>query len=312
MTLQHRIEAVLARAALHLLRRLGPVRASNLGGATARAVGPLLAVSAVADGNLRRAMPELDGAARRRLIRGVWDNLGRTVAELPHVGGLRATPAGPGWEIEGAEIAELLAAEGGPAVLFSAHLANWEVLQPVAAAFGIRLATFYRAAANPLVDRMLRDLRRRAAGADVPMFAKGAAGARGALAHFGAAGILGMLVDQKMNDGIEIPFFCLPAMTAPAAAAFALRFRCKLVPVQVQRLGPARFRITVAPPLALPESGDRTADIAAVMGQVNAAVEGWIRARPAEWLWLHRRWPAPEPSPEPRPGRADTPRNALR
>ena len=92
--LQYRAEALAARAALALLRRLGPVRASNLGGAVARAIGPLLPKSRVADINLRHAMPELDGPARRRVIRGVWENLGRTVAELPHVGSLVRPPRG--------------------------------------------------------------------------------------------------------------------------------------------------------------------------------------------------------------------------
>ncbi len=296
MSVRHRLEAWAASAALAVLRSLGPVAASNLGGAVARTIGPLLPVSRVADANLRAALPELDRRGRSRVVRGVWDNLGRTVGELPHAGTLRRTASGPGWEIEGADIVEALAARGGPALLFAGHLANWEVLQPVAASFGIRLATFYRAAANPRVDGMIRDLRRRAAGAEARMFAKGAAGARGAMAHLLAGGFLGMLVDQKMNDGIAVPFFGRAAMTAPAVAAFALRFRCPLVPVQVQRLGPARFRIVVRPPLALPETGNRAADIATVMAEVNATLEGWIRARPAEWLWLHRRWPrADEP-----------------
>jgi KDO2-lipid IV(A) lauroyltransferase len=278
---------------LGVSRALGPVAASNLGGAVARTIGPRLPVSRVADRNLRLAMPELDAAGRRAVISGVWDNLGRTVAELPHIGGLQRTDAGPGWEIEGGEVAEALAEEGGPALLFAAHLANWEVLQPVAAAYGIALAGFYRAASNPRVDAMIRGLRRQAGGAEARMFAKGPVGARAALAHLSAGGTLGMLVDQKMNDGIAVPFFGRAAMTAPAAAAFALRFRCKLIPVRVLRLGPMRFRVALAPPLALPEGMPRVEAIAAVMAEVNATLEGWIRARPAEWLWLHRRWPKP-------------------
>jgi KDO2-lipid IV(A) lauroyltransferase len=27
------------------------------------------------------------------------------------------------------------------------------------------------------------------------------------------------------------------------------------------------------------------------MTEVNALLESWIRERPAQWLWLHRRWP---------------------
>jgi len=27
------------------------------------------------------------------------------------------------------------------------------------------------------------------------------------------------------------------------------------------------------------------------MAQVNATLEEWIRDRPEQWLWVHRRWP---------------------
>ena len=123
------------------------------------------------------------------------------------------------------------------------------------------------------------------------MFPKGAAGARLALAHLSRGGYLGMLMDQKMNDGIEARFFGRPAMTAPALAALALRFRCPVVPAHVQRVGPARFRLVCEEPLDLPDTGDRQADILAVTQAVNDRLERWIRARPEGWLWLHRRWP---------------------
>ena len=41
----------------------------------------------------------------------------------------------------------------------------------------------------------------------------------------------------------------------------------------------------------LPRSGDRNVDILALMTEVNRHIETWIRARPGDWLWLHRRWP---------------------
>ncbi|MFT9091447.1 MAG: lysophospholipid acyltransferase family protein, partial [Gluconacetobacter sp.] len=82
-----------------------------------------------------------------------------------------------------------------------------------------------------------------------------------------------------------------PAMTAPALAAMALRYRGPGIPGYVERLGPARLRIHVEPPLALPDSGDRQADILALTQAVNDRLERWVRARPGTWLWLHRRWP---------------------
>ena len=289
--LQFRLEAAALWLALRLVRLLPPVAASNLGGAVARTIGPWLPVSRVADANLRRALPEPDEAARRRIVRGVWDNLGRVAAELPHLPALRATGSGPGWEIIGADHLDALRASGGPAIFFSGHIGNWELLPAAAAAHGVTLAGVYRAATNPLADALINAIRRDAVGAEVKMFPKGAEGARGALAHLRGGGVLAMLADQKMNDGIAAPLFGHAAMTPSAGAALALRFGCKLLPAHVERLGPARFRIVVEKPLALPDTGDRAADVLALTTAMNACLERWIRARPAEWLWLHRRWP---------------------
>ena len=291
LNLQHRLELFIARCCLGLLRALGPVRASNLGGALARAIGPWLPVSRVADTNLRLAMPELEAAARRRIVRGVWDNLGRTVAEFPHLAAMRRTASGPGWEIVGEDNLHRVAERGGPAIFFSGHIGNWELLPPVVAAFGMPMSSMYRPAANRAVDALIAELRRAALGFDAPMFPKGAAGGRAAFAHMARGGYLGMLIDQKLNDGIAVDFFGRPAMTAPALAALALRFRCPVVPGCSERIGAARLRFTAEPPLDLPDTGDRTADVATLTRAVNATLERWIRARPEGWLWLHRRWP---------------------
>jgi len=293
-------EFLVARAAgffLRILRALPPAAASNFAGWVARIVGPLLPVSRVARKNLQAAMPSLGFYAHEKIVRDVWESLGRTVGEFPHLGRLAEnTPCGPGWEVEGVEHLAALAARGGPAIFFSGHIGNWEILPRASAAHGFPCANFYRAASNAGVDALIRRLRqqaagREAAGQDMPFFPKGRAGARQALLHLKGGGFLAMLVDQKMNDGIEARFFGLPAMTAPAAASLALHFRCPLVPAMVQRVGPARFRLMVEAPLALPASGDRAHGVQVLTQCVNDVLERWIRASPGAWLWLHRRWP---------------------
>jgi KDO2-lipid IV(A) lauroyltransferase len=282
---QFRLEYAAVRLLLGLSRLLGPVAASNFGGWLARLVGPVLPVSRVARSNLARALPELPAAARNRALRGMWDNLGRTVAELPHLPALQ-------WEVVGAEHLAPLVERGGPAILVSGHLANWEVLPPALARMGIRMGSVYRAADNPAVDALVNACRAAAVpGAPLPLFPKGAAGARAALRYLANGGVLGMLADQKLNDGIAVPLLGHPAMTAPAPALMALRFRCPLIPGRVERLGPCRFRLVVEPPLPLPEGGDRHAAVRALTLAINDRLSAWVRDRPAEWLWLHRRWP---------------------
>jgi KDO2-lipid IV(A) lauroyltransferase len=292
VSLSARLQAAAANCAIGVLRLFGPATSSSLAGGIAGLIGPLLPTSRIAHANLAAALPELDAASRRRIVRGVWTQLGRTVGELPHIGRLReGAAAGPGWEIEGLEIIEDLAAKGGPAIFFSAHMGNWEILPMAAGAHGLELAGIYRATKNPAMDGLIMALRRRATGQGATLFAKGAPGARQAIGHLSRGGCLAMLVDQKLNEGIEARLFGLPAMTSPAAAIFALRFGCPVIPVLARRTGPARFRILVEPPLSVPLSGESEPDRLAITQAMNDTLERWIRAEPASWLWLHRRWP---------------------
>ncbi len=269
-----------------LLHRLGPVRASNLAGRVTRTIGMRLPVCRVADANLRAAFPAMGETERQRVIGQVWETIGRNVGELPHLAALRETERGPGWELVGRENLPK-----GQAIFFSAHFGNWEMVLPIAFQLGMAVSGFYRRASSPVMDRIISTQRMAALGPGVSMFPKGAQGARMALSHVLAGGSLGLLVDQKMNDGIAAPFFGRDAMTAPAAAQFALRFGLPLVPIRAQRLEPARVRIICEPALDVPRSGDRQADIAALTTAMNATVERWVRAEPGAWLWLHKRWP---------------------
>lgn len=278
----HPLESVAFAAALALLRRMPVDWASGLGGAIARTIGPRLPVSDQARRNLRRALPALDEARIEAIVRGVWDNLGRVVAEYPHLHFLVRNRV----EVTGAEHFAVLRSDQ-PAIFFSAHFGNWELLPGITARHGIPLSNVYRAPNNPHVDRVLRGLRDESA----ELIPKGPSGARQLLQSMTRHARLGMLVDQKMNDGIAVPFFGRDAMTAPALAQLALRYDCPVIPGHIERLGGARFRLVVEPPLVLPRSSDRHADMRALMTTVNQRLERWIAERPEQWLWLHRRWP---------------------
>src|SRR5215469_4487893 len=87
---QHLIEGA---AAITLYGALGAMPlpwASALGGFVARTVGPRTGATKRARTNLRRAMPELDDPQVENIVRGMWDNLGRVVAEYPHLGKFEA------------------------------------------------------------------------------------------------------------------------------------------------------------------------------------------------------------------------------
>jgi KDO2-lipid IV(A) lauroyltransferase len=288
VTTGQRVEAAFAGLAMRLFASLPRARASALGGWIARTLGPRLGITRRARRNLARAMPELDSTTQDRVMLEMWDNLGRVVGEFPHLKTMDAYTPGAAIQATGLEHVDAAIARGKPVIFYSGHFGNWEVAALAAALYGLKLAAIYRAANNPLVDRMMIELRRDLGADPIP---KGPLGARKILAAIKAGQSLCMLVDQKMNDGIAVPFFGRDAMTAPAIAELALRYDCTVLPARVERLPDAKFQVTVFPPHALPASGDKAADVLALMTVINATLEGWIRARPGHWFWLHRRWP---------------------
>jgi KDO2-lipid IV(A) lauroyltransferase len=275
------------------MRALPIDAASALGGALARLIGPRLGISARARRNLAAALPELSAAEIERVIRGMWDNLGRVAAEYPHLRRVRVFPPGVLQKrlgrvaTGGIEHLDRAIAAGRPVIIFGGHLGNWEIAALAAGQKGIDVAQIYRAANNRLVDRMIARFR----GTASEFIPKGRVASRRALAALRRGAHLTLLVDQKLNDGIAVPFFGRKAMTAPALALLALHFDCAVLPARVERLEGAHFRLTIHPPLAVPKSGERAADVAALMGAVNQTLESWIRERPEQWFWLHRRWP---------------------
>jgi len=283
----YRLQAYAARAAMALFRALPIDAASWLGGRIARTFGPLTRAQKTAVENLRRAMPELDEAARRKIITAMWDNIGRTVGEYPHLG-LLMTDTQRVEIIDPTGLANKLRDDGVGALLVGMHYGNWELSTVPGFRAGMAQRHFYRAPNNPYVNDMLINLRQ--AMQQEGYLAKGAEGARQAVALLRKGTHLGMLVDQKQDEGIPAPFFGRDAMTTTAPAALARRVGVPLAAAQVVRLKGAKFRIFVHE-FEVAKTDDREADVIVTTKQINTRLESWVRDHPEQWFWVHRRWP---------------------
>lgn len=282
--LRHALEALIVYVLFAVFWLLPTSWASWLGGALLQLVGPLLPVSKIARHNLEKRMPELSEAARKRVLRGMWNNLGRTVAEFAHLPRLTGAKFQKHVEVIGVEHLERAQKEHGGFITFSAHMANWEIAPKTGYESGYELCLIYRKGNNPWLERLIRWCRKKTT---EHLFTKGKQGAIAIARFVKSGGSVGMLLDQKMNDGIAVPFFGEDAMTAPAAADFSRKYNLPLIPAQVERLGGAQFRVTIYPPIRDTDSRDSLD----VMTEVNALFEQWIRQRPEQWLWIHNRWP---------------------
>lgn len=275
-------------AAASALFRLFPVDwVSGWGAALFKLFGPLTPTHRLAEQNIRLAFPEMPAGERAVLLRDQWDNTGRTFFEFPITD--RLTPATGRVEIVGRERLEAVARGHAATIMVSGHFANWEIMAVAFTAVGVDALVTYRAANNPYVDRMIIEGRARYG---VKLFApKGGAGSRELLAALGAGRAVAFLNDQKFNGGVAAPFFGRTVHTAEGPTRLALRFGAPILPMSVQRIRGARFRVVVDEPIHLTSTGDRKADLETGVRAINAYMERKVRERPAEWFWVHRRWP---------------------
>jgi KDO2-lipid IV(A) lauroyltransferase len=172
-------------------------------------------------------------------------------------------------------------------IFVTAHVGNWELAAAAAGRHGIPISVIYAPSQNPLIDRMLRR-RREALGCALVSLEEGA---RPLMRELGEGRSIGLVVDARDDDGVPIPLFGLDKMTTLAPARLALRFDGDLIPVRVERLGDARFRLIVHEPIrpdpALASDKDRAMQM---MRDLNLLFEQWIRERPEQWLCIKRAW----------------------
>jgi len=279
-------EAALFFAFMGLFRIMGVDAASALGGFIGRNIFARTRVTERARENLVRVFPEKPKAEIDAILRAMWDNLGRTVAEYAHLDKFDLHGADPRIALENAAEAERL--RGKAVLLLSGHFANWEILGIASARFGLDGAIVYRPPNNPYVDRYIARARAKKGYATQISKHKGAKRIF-SLLRSGKAILL--LADQKTNEGIPAPFFGRGAMTTPVPAMLALKLKLPIVFASNKRLNGARFRVTMHPPVEFTPSGDIDADTQALTAAINLRLEEIVRADPAQWLWIHRRWP---------------------
>ena len=269
-------------------RLFGVDTASAIGGWIGRRLIAPTPMSRLATKNLKAAFPEKSPEEIAAIVHAMWDNLGRVMAEYAHLDKLHMDGPDPRIEILGLDIIDAAMASGKGYLLVSGHFANWEIMPFGARDYGITGGVIVRPTNNPYVNRWLERARVRNGMAEqVP---KGASGTRRifSLLRKGEAAL--MLVDQRASEGITIPFFGRDAFTTPAPAALALKLGAIVVPASNERVGGARFRMTVYPPIEPPNTGDPDRDLVEFTAAMARFIEERVRERPHEWLWIHKRW----------------------
>ena len=286
--------AALAVGTLRTIRAIDRKRMADFSGAFMRALGPRLKEHRIGRANLAAAFPEKSESEIETILSGVWDNLGRVAAEFAHIDRLRILepPKEPVGDIvytpETEEGFQRLRRDGRPALIFAAHLANWELPALIAAKFDLDASVLYRRPNISAVSDAIIAIRKGSMGTLVPTDLDAPLRLARVLE---AGGHVAMLVDQHYENGVDVTFFGRRCKANPFIARLARHVDCPIYGTRVVRLPDRhRFRVDLSPAIEPRRDGEGKFDVGGTMQAITSVIEAWVREHPEQWLWLHRRW----------------------
>ena len=276
---------------LKLLHLIPMNRATSIFEGFARWFGPKIWRHKVVMDNLAIAFPEKSIEERKKLASDSWAQMARTLLEYVYLDEIfdlhEESAETERIEITNAEQFLKLRDDGLPAVLFTGHIANFELLPMVAAKFGLEVKSLFRQPNNKRAASHVAGARKQLS---KNLIASGSGAAFQLITALENGEHVGLLVDQKFRRGIQVPFFGKDAPTNTLLAKLARRYDCPVHGARTIRLPNNRFRLEITDELVLPRDKDGDIDVRGTTELVTKIVEGWVREYPEQWLWMHRRW----------------------
>jgi len=230
----------------------------------------------------------LSAGDRRRLIRRVFLQLGRSAAEVLVTRRIGVDAfAKARVTVEGVENLRNSLDGGKGAIALAAHFGNFEMLAAVTArSFDLRVVGRTKREEDPI--GIIEEARERFGLVTLPQTQP-----RALLRALRQNAIVGILPDQDVDrlDGIFVPFFGRDAYTPTGPAAVSLATGAPMVPCFIRREGRSKHRLVWLKPIIPDKSApDRDAEVRRLTEEWTRVFEEEIRARPDLWVWFHRRW----------------------
>jgi len=239
--------------------------------------------------NIKKAMPEFGFFKRLRITLAMWNNLGQNLAEFVGFNTIKFKNLSNFINVDSksAENLKKLKENKEGEVLFAAHFGNWEIFPQFFASYEIPISVVYREMNNKYADEIVLKYRQKRGIGLIPKGLKGTI----QLARSLAAGRkIAILVDQRFNGGIEVPFFNIPSKTTDSVATLALKHHYKLYSIVAFRRSFSCFFDVKVEEFEPINTGNLPDDIRQTTIKINNKIESWIRSKPEQWFWVHDRW----------------------
>jgi len=267
-----------------IFKILGLRLASFFSGKIMSFVGPFFRSRDLITSNILKALPDLKKNELRDITKKMWNNYGRILAEYIFIKDFRGPKFKDNIEIRGQKILEKIKDDNEPVIFISGHFDNFELMAMHIEKSGVNLAAIYRPLNNKFLNFIMEKIRKKHICKN--QIKKGVSGTKQLLSFFKNKTSIAIMIDQRVSQGIKSNFFNHRAYTTTIPAQFVKKFKCKVVPIYIERIESVKFKLTIHEPLIY--SKEET--IESITLDLNSLLERLILKNPDQWIWSHNRW----------------------
>ena len=246
--------------------------------------GPIFRSKNLIKSNILKALPYLNQSEIETISKEMWGNYGRILAEYVFIKDFRGTKFDNKIKIKGQDILEKIKKDNDPVIFVSGHFNNFELMALHIEKSGINLAAIYRPLNNKFLNFIMERVRKKYICKN--QIKKGISGTKKLLGFFKQKTSIALMIDQRVSQGIKSKFFNDECFTTTIPAQFVKKFKCKIVPIYIERIHSANFQIIIHEPINF--SDNET--IESITANLNNLLEKMILKNPEQWIWSHNRW----------------------
>ncbi len=254
-----------------------------------RVIGPKTKLNLRAEINLNYIWPEKSKIEKKEIFLNMWENLGKNFAEFAFLHNYDPLKC-KNTKIHGFNYAKSLVLKGKKnnkgIIFFSAHFGNWEIGPYIINKLNTELMGIYRKSNNLYLDKFIQKYRNQ----NTVYVPKGDLGAKKSFLWLRKGKALALLMDQKLNEGVNVEFLGKPARTATAIAELAVRMNLDIVPIKLLRINNGH-QIFFFNKISYENNKlKKNQKVSLILKEINNHLSSWIKENPEQWLWIHRRW----------------------
>ncbi len=272
-----------------IFKIIGLSNASNLGSVLGKYIGPFFRSKNIIKKNIKIGLGNIDNNQVKKIMDGMWSNIGRTIAEYVFLKEFRQDKKNINYiKINGLNYLEQIKKNGEPVIFFSGHFGNIELIKMQLTKLDIKFAALHRPVNNIFLEPLKEYLRLKYVCSNY--ISKGRMNVREIIKKIKDGYSIAIMVDQRISEGPRVPFFNKPAHTTTIPAQLALKYKCKLAPIYIERKEGVFFEMTVHEPYEIQNTGNNEKDTYDTNLKINQIIEKMIVKNPTQWLWSHNIW----------------------